>query len=329
MKKYYFLAIAILFPALVFSQVTITHAEDFTIGTKLFFRVHTDIKTGIVAGPNQTWDYSKDNLWDDSMTEWMVLPSATTHGKDFPNSNMVEKYSNGSFVYMNKTSSDNNLLAYVDTTQSLFIKYPNPVLFCRRPFSYGDKVTDTFTTNASGSGFAYKGRGICTIEADAYGTLKLPNGTFPNVLHIKISQTENDTLSGGSNFPSVSVSHVWFDSSHTSALLKIDSNSSGKVTLSYLVSETTSGIEGNSRMVNISLKANINNDNLMLFGNLQSGKTYKLSVCNSLGQNVYSTTYIAEEGIIHSFKLPLNLGQGIYIATMQSDTESGIVKVVK
>ena len=329
MKKYYFFLFIIFFPSLVFSQITINHAEDFQVGTKLFFRVHSAIKAGIIAGPNQTWDYSKDT-WYDSMTEWMVDPSTTTNGKNFPQATLVEKYSDGSFVYMKKSNNDNNLLAYVDTTQSLVIRYPNPVLFCKRPFSYGDKVTDTFTTNAKGSGFAYTGQGLCTIEADAYGTLKLPNGTFSNVLHIKITQIESDTLSGGaSNFSSVSVSHVWFDTSHTSALLKIDSNSSGKVTVSYLVNETTSGIEGYTKKITIPLKASISGDNLLLFGNLQDGKEYKLSVYNSEGQNVYSSNYIAEAGVTYSVKLPVNLSQGIYVISLQNETESGIVKVVK
>ncbi len=330
MKKYYFFLTLIFFPAFVFSQVTIKHAEDFTLGTKLFFRIHAAMNTGIVAGPNQTWDYSKDNLWDDSMTEWMVLPSATTHGKDFPQATLVEKYSNGSFVYIKNNPTNGNLLAYLDTTQSLVIKYPNPALFCRRPFSYGDKVTDTFTTKASAPGFAYTGQGLATLDADAYGTLKLPNGTFPNVLHIKITDVETDTTAGGaSTFAVVSVSHVWFDSSHTSALLKIDSNSSGKVTVSYLVSETTSGIEGYTKKIAIPLKASISGDNLLLFGNLQTEIEYKLSVYNSLGQSVYSTNYIADGGETHLVKLPVNLSQGIYVVSLQNESESGIVKVVK
>ncbi len=213
-------------PSIAFAQPTVTNAEDFTIGTVLKFqKCNTKGITEGKSGPNQTWDFSKLKPTGDTITEWMVLPSSTTHGHLFPTANQVEKYSDGSFVYVNKTESENLLVGYVDTTKAFPpTHYPNPMLFAKRPLNYGVTITDTFTMKGSPA------LGIITIEPDAYGTLILPNGTHNNVLRVKITETHpwfTFTI------------FVWFDGIKTSSLLKIDSQPN----VEYLISETVSEIE--------------------------------------------------------------------------------------
>ena len=151
----------------------------------------------------------------------MVLPSSTTNGNLFPSANLVEKYSDGSFVYVNKTLNENYLVGYIDTTTSNpAINYPNPMLFAKRPLNYGTIIKDTFTISGSSA------LGIVTIDPDAYGTLILPNGTYTNTLRVKISQVHQWFTS---------IVYVWFDGIHTSALVKVDNQPS----VEYLLSETT------------------------------------------------------------------------------------------
>ena len=327
-NKYFYFALLLLLPMLSFAQPVVRHAEDFPIGSQLFFRTHSAKGISMGApGANQTWDYSSNTTWEDSSTEWMVAPSSIKNGKDFPQATLVEKYSDGSLVYVKSTPSNSNLLAYVDTTQALTIRYPNPVLFSRRPITYGDKIIDTFTTNAKGPGFSYTGQGTSVLQADGYGTLKVGGETYNNILRIRIYQRELDTM-GGSPFAVTNVSNVWFDTIHASALLKIDSNSQG-IKMSYLVSETMSGIEDAGQAISIKLKANISDNTLSFFGKLQSGKTYSLNLFNSAGQNVYSIKYLATEGEEHQCKLPANLDNGIYILNLRGNNEIGNVKVLK
>lgn len=221
MKNRITILVLAIIPAFSWAQPTVTNAEDFTIGTVLTFQKcePKGINEG-KSGANQTWDFSKLVSLPETTTEWMVLPSSTTHGHLFPTANQVEKYSDGSFVYVNKTENENYIVGYVDTT-SIYppTDYPDPMLFAKRPIKYGMVITDEFVMKGSAA------KGTVTIEADAYGTLILPNGTHDNVLRVKITEVH----------PWFTFSvYVWFDGIHTSALLKIDNQPN----VEYLLSET-------------------------------------------------------------------------------------------
>lgn len=222
MKKRFTLLMLAIIPSIIWAQPIITNAEDFTIGTVLKFQKcnPTSVSAGS-AGANQTWDFSTLTALPDTTTEWMLSPSSTTNGSLFPTANQVEKYSDGRFVYVNKTATENYLVGFIDTT-SIYpaTRYPNPMIFATRPLNYGTIVTDTFTMAGSSA------IGIITINPDAYGTLILPNGTHNNVLRIKITEVHP-----WFNF----VVYVWFNGINTSALLKIDNQPN----VEYLLSETT------------------------------------------------------------------------------------------
>lgn len=245
MKKLFLYSWLFVFNVSFICAQTISNAEKFSLGTVLKF-IHCD-SAGVYAGNTGnavTWNFSGLKPFPyDTETEWMVTPASTTHGSDFPGSTQVEKYSNGQFVYVYKTSGASYLVGFVDTTDNLIIKYPDSIIFALRPISYGNSVTDTFTDKFSSGADNFSGGGPVTINADGYGTLILPTGTYNNVLRVKITQVETDTLL---NFKTTSVttsvSNVWFDGVHTSALLKIDSSNSAsgiQKTVQYLVSETT------------------------------------------------------------------------------------------
>lgn len=112
-----------------FAQPTVTNAEDFALGTSLTFQlcVPQNINWG-TAGANQTWDYSGLQKVTDTLTEQMVVPAATAHGNEFPGATMAEKYSDGRFVYVNKTTAENYLLGFVDTVNEMTMYYTDPML---------------------------------------------------------------------------------------------------------------------------------------------------------------------------------------------------------
>lgn len=207
------------------AQPTITNSEDFEIGTVLMFQKCDTI--GVNAGnpgENQTWNFSNLISLPDTATEWILDPSTTTNGNLFPTSNLVVKVSNGQFTYINKTIDENNIVGFIDTTSAFpATLYPNPMLIAKRPLNYGIIVTDTFTLSGSPA------LGVITFDPDAYGTLILPNGTYNNVLRVKISQVHPWFTY---------VIYVWFDGITKSAILKIDNQPN----VEYLLSETVLGI---------------------------------------------------------------------------------------
>ncbi len=292
MKKQFTLLMLTIIPAIVWGQPTITNAEDFTIGTVLKFQKcnPTSVSAGS-SGASQTWNFSALATLPDTTTEWMVLPSSTTNGSLFPTANQVEKYSDGRFVYVNKTANENYLVGFIDTTNSYpATHYPNPMLFAKRPLNYGTIVTDTFTMTGSSA------LGIVTINPDAYGTLILPNGTHNNVLRVKITEVHP-----WFNF----IVYVWFDGINTSALLKIDNQPN----VEYLLSETV-GI------------AEINNKRYFNFYpnpatkqiSFESEDTGELSITNNLGQVVLQI-FINDKQTNISTE---NLEHGIYHLTFET-----------
>lgn len=233
-----------LLPTVLFGQPLIENAENFKEGTVLVFQ-HCETENVSVgnSGANQVWDFSSLKTKEsETTTERMVLPQSTKYGELFPQANLVEEYSDGRLVYMLKTEDENHLLGFVDTTNNMTLKYNDPMLFAKRPLKYGDTITDLFTTEYTVRGLDFKGQGTVTIIADGYGKLVLPNGTYENVLRVKIAQEQTDTLIQYSSVSKTeTISYVWFDGTHTSSLLKVDETKSthyNNKSVEYLLSET-------------------------------------------------------------------------------------------
>jgi hypothetical protein len=242
--KIIILIICGLLPAVLYGQPLIENAENFKVGTVLVFQhCETENVQFGNGGANQVWDFSSLKIKKSETTiERMVLPQSTKHGELFPKANLVEEYSDNRLVYMLKTDTENYLLGFVDTTKSLILKYNDPMLFAKRPLKYGDTITDSYTTEYSMKNFDFKGQGTVTIVADGYGKLVLPDNTYENVLRVKITQEQTDILTQYSSVSKTeTISYIWFDKTHTSALLKIDETKSthyNNKSVEYLLSET-------------------------------------------------------------------------------------------
>lgn len=240
MKYKILFSLVLILPVLVNAQLKIKNAEDFKTGTVLRFEICDT--TGITAGnggENQTWDFSKLKLKSDTNTEWIVLPSATPYAGKFPTATQVEKYSDGSYVYVEKEKDQSNLVGYASAY--MVIAYPKPVLFAKRPISYKAKYSSNFTDNFTMSGMSFSGSGTATIEADGYGQLILPDKTYKNVLRVKVTQLQTDTIKQyGSVSRMNTITYAWFDGKSTSALFKISytkSMSYNSASVEYLLSE--------------------------------------------------------------------------------------------
>lgn len=227
------------------AQPVIGNAEDFTIGTVLEFqKCDTTGVTPGNAGANQTWDFSSLVPLSDTLIQWIVPPSSVPNGDLFPDANLVEKDSEGRLVFVNKTDSESYGVGFDDMTDTYPpLVYSDPMLFMKRPITYGTTFTDTFVFQGS------PGTGIITVEADGYGTLILPNGIYNNVLRVKFTETH----------PYFTATiYTWFDGTHTSALLKITNASSEPPSVEYLLNESTpSAIDkGNSSNFHIKVFPN-------------------------------------------------------------------------
>lgn len=247
MKKLYLLGQILLLSSFMFGQTEIKNAENFNEGTVLVFQnCEADNVTVGKPGEKQIWDFSNLILKEgDKTIEEMISPNETDFKDKFPKANLVEKYSDGRLVFMNKTDTENFLLGFIEIESEMMMVYTKPMLFAKRPIKFGDKFNDNYETEYSVKGMNFKGNGTVSIIADGYGTLILPNGKYENVLRVKITQTQTDELiKYQSESTTETVTYVWFDSEHASALLKIDEIKStyyNSKSVQFLLDETNKG----------------------------------------------------------------------------------------
>ncbi|MBI3232877.1 MAG: T9SS type A sorting domain-containing protein [Bacteroidetes bacterium] len=202
MKKYTFKCYLILIGWLITAwninaQPILTGASHPNIGESYHY-IGISLSPSFVlgnAGPSMTWDYTtmpqNQNLAPSYKTDSFVDPSVSACKSSFASSNLaniqtsISGLSGGGFFYDTtycyyKVSSN----AYIDLGQCDAKLKPTVNPFDKPhliyPFTYLSKF-DTTLQFISGADTSYI---ILGMEADAYGTLKLPNAAYQDVLRI-------------------------------------------------------------------------------------------------------------------------------------------------
>lgn len=227
----------------IYAQNHFQNIENFKEGTTLLFQqCKTDIFETGGAGNNTTWDYSGLKKENRTITQWIISPEKSSGGAAYPGATLVEKYADGKYVFLKADKSKTYLLGFTDETSKVNIRYDQPVLIAKRPFSYKDTVIESYTTSYTVNGMDFSGTGTVNIEADGFGTLILPDKTYTNTLRIKITQKQTDTSKQHQLTNELTIiTYAWFDKNHTSALLKMTETTSqyhSDKSIEYLLSET-------------------------------------------------------------------------------------------
>jgi len=216
--------IFVFIPSIIYGQPILENIEDFSIGkSTTYFITSSNNMQFETKGENIIWDFSQLGVIEDTITQLIVNPESTPFNSDFPKANIVEKNSDGSMIFIEKTDSTNQVWGFI-TPEKLKIEYLKPYIFIKRPFTYGDSLHSVCTRIYESYNQVYKGKGTSITVSNAYGTLKLPNGIYKNVLLVRFNQIYEDvSQSAGENSVKIKVfSYAWFDKKHTSALFKID-----------------------------------------------------------------------------------------------------------
>lgn len=247
MTKYFLAAFFIVASAFsVLCQDTISKYEYFQVGDMGNYILPSDtIKTIGQAGAHRTWDYSYLSSTGSPYTVKIVIPASTPYGIHFLNANVAEKNSDSTYNFIQVSADSTKVWGTYNPAFGLDI-CSVPYTAAVRPISYLDSFSSIDQHQYSVAGSDFKGKGTVKVLADAYGTLKLPNGTYNNVLRIRMEIFENDSAPGIKSYTHVKI-YTWFDATHHFSLLKIDStyNKTGSVYTStttdikYLSSETS------------------------------------------------------------------------------------------
>jgi hypothetical protein len=189
MKTIYTTFFAVSLSALSFGQVTLTGADlNGVIGESISYTQADWMDPG-AGGAAQTWDLSGLNP-----TTAATVTYATANGS-FPATNVTELYSDGSEIYYSNTATGQ--VMHGINAGGTVITYSNPQTYLEFPLSMSVSGSDTHLATFISGGLGFTRGGSTTWETDGWGTVITPNGTYSDVLRVKLTQTYTDTYSGG------------------------------------------------------------------------------------------------------------------------------------
>jgi len=208
------------------AQPVVTSANvDFNFTGEFYFAEATNFTPG-PAGANQTWNFSNLQLTL-AGTDTSVPVANSPFAGQFPTANYCYKFS-GMFppdrYYYNLVTSSKYELLSLATTATTGVNYtPNPRTFVTFPYTLNTVYNDTYRTTADPTDISV------VVTYDAYGTLVLPTGTYPNVIRQK-------TVKNGTT-----TNYIWFNVQPFYPLLQtvLEENSLG------IVKGTNLGIDEN------------------------------------------------------------------------------------
>jgi hypothetical protein len=321
MKRIYYAALALLLPACTFAQPVLDSAEYYHTGQQFNTMFCTGANAG-ASGAMQTWDFS--NVTDSVCIAIMVdnAPAPATHQMDIA----------GTIYYLNVNDSE-TVTTGIDL-QAASLEYTPGALLVKHPITYLDTASDSFTSVATAPP-AIPGTGTSFMFVDGYGTLTTPEATYDNVLRVMNTHSEHDSGTLADEYVTF-ISYLWYDSTHTFPLMRIDSIiATGtlpflQVSAAYYTTQPPTAVNNISH-TDAAYSAHIDDNGLSLKADLSQGHEYKVGLLNMNGQVVFVTTFTASGGLEH-FNINRQLPRGTYLLSLSepgSNSKPTSIKVFK
>lgn len=193
------------------AQPTLTQASVGSIGSTYYMGVLDTFVQPINEGPsgaNRSWDFASIGFTDFD-TLWFENPAGTPYATSFSGSNLAIRQASlqGGYAYMNSTSAFLDLLGVAGDilgTGSPVVVQQNPALrIAAFPTTYGNSfnggsvIDERIDASSFGIPFVdsarFKNVQDRMVLADAWGTINIPDASYPNALRVKqvISQWDS------------------------------------------------------------------------------------------------------------------------------------------
>ncbi len=174
-------------------------------------------------GASVTWDYSTIPVFpEDTFTVNVTLPQNTPLGNQFSNATYAIK--NDAFVITYLKATANSLEMLGEADDEVALPFSDSKKLFTLPLTFGSSTTDTYYGEASDAMFSTSIQGTITAQANAYGTLMLPTGTFTNVMRITTIDSFITRFEGfgmKDSFEEVHTTHQWYAKSIHYPLLSL------------------------------------------------------------------------------------------------------------
>jgi Secretion system C-terminal sorting domain len=211
MRKTLLLSLLVCLASLGLAQPVLDQNGVGTAGDVFYLAVQdTLLPANLVgsSGINQTWDMASLVVMGlDTIT--FVTPASTGYAASFPSATVGVQQSslNNGVGFLEVTTGHMDVLGFVadilGTGTPIVAHQTPPLRAAQFPFTYMDMFSNTstidVTLDASGFGIPfvdsarYKNIQVRDVMADAYGTLNLPNASYPNVLRTKEINAQTDS----------------------------------------------------------------------------------------------------------------------------------------
>lgn len=147
-----------------------------------------------MAGPNQTWDFS-GAISHKTTETYVMLPSATPFGNDFPTSNLAMTTDNDNYILFTIDSAqlvmDGLAGDLIGTGTNVITEFLPPLTINQFPMEFGNAFSDTyyFDEIVPGTGLEavigfpvyevrLQHRGVTYDTVDGWGTVNTPEGSY-------------------------------------------------------------------------------------------------------------------------------------------------------
>lgn len=209
MEKFYTLLISLIGTfslSTIVAQPSLSNQNLASDGDSFTIYTNTNLSSGSNpggSGANATWDFSNMGAGTSS-----ALTYSSASSPDYPNANILFS-TQGSSNYFDV---QNDALTYYGFTtsnaSSVFTDGQDQV---RVPMSYNDNYTDQFAGTYDAFGQVFDRTGTLDVTADGYGTLSTPQGTYNNVLRIRLIRTSTDEMNGQTLSNNLDTIYFWYN----------------------------------------------------------------------------------------------------------------------
>ena len=308
MKRIFYSFLAFALPISAFAQIpVIDSAESYYVGQHFHYMLCSPAAAGD-SGAMQSWDFT-------SISDSTIVPVDVFSSVAYPGYDSVSM--GGGTSYVVNVNNSQTTMKEADA-QIAVVTYSPVILLAPHPVTYSDTASGSFTDVSTAPS---TGGGTWNLKADGYGSLKTPQATFDNTLRIRTYRSEDDTIALFGSEHVDFISYMWYDSTHSFPLMRIDSViATGlfpvtNITVAYYTTDTPTAVRNINRS-EANAAAHFDNNGLVLKTALVQGHQYKLGLLNLNGQIVYATTFTASGGELERFNITNQMPAGTYFLSV-------------
>jgi len=234
MKALLLISLVVLAPSLAWVQPSITEANLPEIGDHVIIGINWGAITPGPAGSSVIWDHG--SLVEENSEYFdYVEPSSTDWWEDFTASTLCGISWTESHSYYSVSRGSLHAEGYAvpfgegEVAKTL---YDDIEQILTLPYTYGSSFQDAFSGTWWFGSTPFPFTGTVDFEADGYGTLILPTGTYENVVRYHIHREQNNGTEPNSTIQTKD-QWAWVSSDYRFWLLLMESNFDG-FSYSYL-----------------------------------------------------------------------------------------------